>query len=103
MTIPQHERVADLVRQELPYKGIYTLIALNVAVLLVTVFLGFHFWSKQQTQDQWIVSLRGQLEGLKATVEFGPRITALEQGQYRQTTVLEAIAVELGIDLEDTP
>jgi len=97
MTIPQHERVADLVRQELPHKGIYTLIAMNAALLMVLLFLGFHFWNKQQTQDQWIISLRGQIEGLKATVEFGPRITALEQGQRRQTTVLEAIASKLGV------
>jgi len=100
MSDVRRERIADLFRQEFPYKGIYTLIALNVSILLITGMLGFHFWNKQQTQDQWIVSLRGQLEGLKATVEFGPRITALERGQYRQTEVLEAIAVELGIDLE---
>ncbi len=104
----QHERVADIVRQEIPHRAISGLIILNLVLLIVTVLGSYFFYNWQQlqdsdatsrahTQDQWNVSLKGQLEGLKATVEFGPRLLALEKGQARQTVVLEAIARELGI------
>ncbi len=110
----QRERVADLVRQEIPHRSIGALVILNLVLLIVTVLGSYHFYAWQQrqdfdstarahTQDQWNVSLKGQLEGLKATVEFGPRLLALEKGQARQTVVLEAIARELGITQENTP
>ncbi len=107
----QKERVADLVREEFPHKGVYSLIALNASLLLLVMFAGFHahdwqnkqdreFYDYKETQTQWNISLKGQLEGLKATIEFGPRITALEQGMVRQTIVLESIARKLGIKEE---
>lgn len=107
----QVQRAADIVRAEFPHKSVYGLMTLTLTLLALTVFGAYHFYTWQQrqdaeatarahTQDQWNVSLSGKLEGLKATVEFGPRLLALEEGQARQTVVLEAIAKELGITEE---
>ncbi len=104
----QHERVADLVRAEVPHKSIYGLIVLNLTLLIVLVFgsILFYRWQERQdmaaqdraaTQAQWNATFRGDMKGLALAVEFGPRIAALEQGQRRQTEVLEAIAKKLGI------
>ena len=109
MSEAQHERVADVVRRELPLKSISTLLAVNLVIMLLTV-AGYNWQRKQDqglsdhkdTQAVWNANFRGQLEGLKATVEFGPRIMALEQGQLRQTAVLEAIALKLGIEFEES-
>ena len=108
----QHERVADIVRAEFPHKPVYGLIALNLALIALLLFGATHLYRWQERQDEaaqaradtqavWNASLVGKLEGLKATVEFGPRITALELGQRRQTEVLEAIAAKLGIKGDD--
>lgn len=108
----RQERVADLVRREFPHRTVYFLIALNLAllVLLAVGWYSFDKWQRkqdseafdrQQVQDQWNTSLKGQLEGLKATVEFGPRLDALEAAQTKQTQTLDAIAEKLGI--EETP
>ena len=104
----QHERVADIVRAEFPHKSVYGLIALNLALLIVLVAGSIFFskWQERQdteaknsadTQSVFNVTFRGDIKGLALAVEFGPRIAALEQGQRRQTEVLEAIALKLGI------
>jgi len=108
----QQERTADivraLVRDEIPRRSFYGLIALNLALFFVVVYVILNVYQTQreqerqafertETQNVWNANLKGQIEGLKATVEFGPRISALEDVQRQQLAIIAAIANKLGI------
>ena len=112
MTSIRQERIADLVQQELtnrfPTRTLVIILALNLVIALVAV----HFYNWQRDQDRKAAdhaetqmwqnkSFAGQIEGLKATVEFGPRIEALAQNQARQSAILDAIARRLEIEVPD--
>jgi len=99
--LPQRQRVADIVRAELPFKTIYSVIAVNLALILFLTFGVFHVYQRLETQELINTGLKSQIEGLKVTVEFGPRLTRLEEQQLKQTWTLELIARKLGVSIEE--
>ncbi len=105
----QRERAADIIRAEFPHRTVYTLIALNFAIIVLGALLwyGFDKWQRKQdsqafdrweTQAVWNSTFKAELKGLSTEIELSSRLAAIELAQDKQTAVLDAIAEKLGIE-----